>query len=78
MFVDVFGNRVNRVTPVSILLFGETFFCKSLNLHEGDVVEHSGEVITRVLTYNLYWFTGVDPISKVGIFIMVSTFSGFL
>lgn len=79
VYVDLFGNRADRVTPVSILLFGETFSCKSLNLHEGDVVEHSGkEVITRVLTYNLYWIKGVDPASKVGIFILVSTFSGFL
>jgi mannose/fructose-specific phosphotransferase system component IIA len=55
VYVDLFGNRADRVTPVSILLFRETFSCKSLNLYEGDVVEHSGkEVITRVLTYNLY------------------------
>lgn len=55
VYIDLFGNRANRVTPVSILLFRETFSYKSLNLHKGDVVEHSGkEVITRVLTYNLY------------------------
>ena len=78
MYMDLFSNRADRVTPVSILLFGENVFLKSLNLHEGDVVEHSGEVITRVLTYNLYWFKGVDPTSKVGIFILVSIFSGFL
>jgi mannose/fructose-specific phosphotransferase system component IIA len=41
MYVDLFGNRADRVTPVSILLFRETFSCKSLNLHEGDVVERS-------------------------------------
>jgi len=41
VYIDLFSNCANKVTPVFILLFRETFSCKSLNLYKSDVIKHS-------------------------------------
>jgi hypothetical protein len=69
IYIDLFSNCANRVTPISILLFYKTFSCKSLNLYKDNAIGAlREEVITRLLIYNLYWIKGVDLTSKVGYF----------
>jgi hypothetical protein len=53
IYINLFNNRANKVTPISILLFYKTFSYKSLNLYKDDYKALGKEVITRVLIYNL-------------------------